>query len=366
MSSTILRAWLELIVPCPTFYEPIGVSFGLRLRTTFLRRVKLARYSNATSLVFLCTLAQITSAQPLGFQQLTGTILDAGRAAPDIRVVLVSHASTLEVATQTDARGRYSFFPAPVGVYDLQIVRTGSGMIRVPDIAVDQSGMAPVDVDLATGGTGGGGNSGNSETAPPRLTGRAFLSNQELPNFGFYSYVLFAGSPTDLTRDRYEATLRAFVQVITDENDLLPAAVPQKELNITYLPVSGTVRSGAAVTWLVEHYDYAKAQMLLRKLPGDLRTAGPYIVSSVHPLSSGVPGPFLFQDLSVAPPSLIVAWMKEFMVQASRQDSWNERTTAQLVSKLRTNIEIAALALPDARSVSADWKSLLASIIVQK
>jgi hypothetical protein len=111
-------------------------------------------------------------------------------------------------------------------------------------------------------------------------------------------------------------------------------------------------------------YDYGRSEALLSSLPGPLRTRGPYIVSTVVPLSNAAaPTQFLYQDLSSVPPEIVVPWVKAFLVQAAKERYWEPDAVAQLVLDIRESIEVVALASKDLKPAIADWKSVLASLI---
>jgi hypothetical protein len=122
---------------------------------------------------------------------------------------------------------------------------------------------------------------------------------------------------------------------------------PRGQLNITYLPLTAPPPVEASAEWVLEHYNYARARVLLRALPGVHRN-GPYIVSVLQPLSGvGVlSGKYLYQDMSSVPPDLVLLWVKEFLNQAAQERFWEEDTARQFVLKLRTNIGRAAKAWP--------------------
>jgi hypothetical protein len=183
--------------------------------------------------------------------------------------------------------------------------------------------------------------------------------------YGLYSYVLFGSGPDDATRPRYESTIQAFLETLADVHQLAAEKVPLQRLNITYLPVQRNPgNTPPAAPNILEIYDYAMSETLLSKLPGGLRTQGPYIVSTLHPLSSAPePGQFLYQDLSTVPPSLIALWIKQFIEQASQDRFWEASAIRQFALDLRTAIEVAALALPDVERAPSEWKSIMASLI---
>src|SRR5262249_35065603 len=93
-------------------------------------------------------------------------------------------------------------------------------------------------------------------------------------------------------------------------------------------------------------YDYARARVLLRALPGNNRS-GPYIISFLKPLGKNplVP-PYLYCNLSAVPPDLVKMWMKYFQNQAAQERYWDENVVKLLVLKLRIAIGVAAEGLP--------------------
>jgi len=193
-----------------------------------------------------------------------------------------------------------------------------------------------------------------------RAPTRSFLvkgKNPERPGYGLYSYFLLGSK--DLPRERCLLAIRAYLAALTDverQHDL-----PSAELNVAYLPVGGAAPPDFTAEWLLDHYDYAKAQALLHVLP-DVLTEGPYIVSTLKPLSSYTrrPDHYLFQDLSIVPtePSdLISWWVREFIHQSAQERFWEPRTGGLLALKIRTTIAVLAIGLPDVQKSIASWVS---------
>lgn len=186
-----------------------------------------------------------------------------------------------------------------------------------------------------------------------RESGWSFLvsGRNEEQRYGLYSYLLLGSPPTDATRERYRKTIEAYVRLIPDVVSL-ELYLPRRELNITYVPIRiapPTTRIGP--DWVLEHYDYARARILLSKLSGDHRE-GPYIVSSLLPLTTAtaLSGQYLFQNLSRTPSHLASLWAREFFNQAAQERFWQEETTVRgLALKLRTTLAILASGLPDVR-----------------
>ncbi len=191
-------------------------------------------------------------------------------------------------------------------------------------------------------------------------------TSTEEPGYSLYSYMLLGSSGG--SRDRYIALATAWATTLQDVGEFAANAVPRSRLNVTYLLEVLATPTPLAAEWLVDHYNYVRARIFLDKIPGSRLGDGPYIVSVRTPLSttSRVSGDFLFQDLSSVPPSLIGPWVKEFIAQAAQENYWQPQAMDQIVLKLRTDIGVAALALPDVKKAAGEWNSILATIIVHK
>lgn len=191
----------------------------------------------------------------------------------------------------------------------------------------------------------------------PRLSGRSLLDAQETAGYGLYSYILFADAPDDTSRDRYKKAIEAYVSLMPDVLALERYLKPG-ELAITYAPVDAPPPRSVSSDWILEHYNYAHAQVLLRLIP-DTHHGGPYLLSALTPLTgkAAVPGVYLFQNLSTVPPHLVSAWMKLFLNQTSQERFWEPQTTALLGLRLRTAIGVMALGLPDVQKSLQSWIS---------
>jgi len=201
-----------------------------------------------------------------------------------------------------------------------------------------------------------------------RETGRSFLlpDQVETNGYGLYSYLLLGSPPTAATRERYLKAVEEYLR-FPDLTQLETFNIPHRTLNITYLPLKvpperpvldqlADERYNEVAEWMLKQYDYERARVLLRGLPGTHRE-GPYIVSILKPptWNSSLSPPYLYQDQSSVPPHLVSLWAKEFLNQAAQEQFWQERTAVQLVLKLRTAIGILATALPEVRKALDDW-----------
>jgi hypothetical protein len=198
-----------------------------------------------------------------------------------------------------------------------------------------------------------------------RLTGRAFLlaDKPEGPGYGLYSYVLF-GEPVNVgNRELYRAILSAFLSV--EEIRRFEAAKQErKNLNVTYLPIRELPPASANADWLLDHYDYARAQVILSKLMD--RAAGPYIVSYDSPLSavsSVESGRLLVEELSGVTPDLAFLWVNEFTAQAGRPQYWDKPALRTLMLNLRTEVAVAARAFEEVRSANSNLSTAFAAKI---
>jgi hypothetical protein len=223
-----------------------------------------------------------------------------------------------------------------------------------------------------------------------RVTASAFLTplQDEGPDYGLYSYILFGSRPESLGSDRwrrYYETILSFLTIPTA--DEMSKYTPPVRLNITYLPIAvsqhelpagslqprvfnfdkekvaahamehqatgkafagHTPSNSSSACTLVSNYDYPRAQKLLMTLPA-AHMEGPYIISTKQPLSKTLqlPAEYLYQDLSSVPPELIDLWIREFMAQAQEKEFWKTRTKEQFVLRLRTAIGIMSQQVPD-------------------
>lgn len=198
-----------------------------------------------------------------------------------------------------------------------------------------------------------------------RLTGREFLpaGKPEGTGYGLYSYVLLGEPPNSGNRDLYRAVLSAFLSMpevrrYEQENQ------QRSSLNVTYLPVQDLPPASADVEWFLDHYDYARAQIILSKLMDQVR--GPYIISYNSPLSAASPVDgtrLLVEDLSGVTPDLAFLWINEFKSQAGRPQYWDKPALHNLMLNLRTQIAVAASAFEEVRAADNNLRSDFASRI---
>lgn len=187
-------------------------------------------------------------------------------------------------------------------------------------------------------------------------TGRAFLlrDKKEDEGYGLYSYLLLASRPDESKRERYLSTIRAYLR-LSHVTELFELLKEKEQINITYLPLKRAPGKNLLLgelstmseqsysemaAWVLENYDYDRAQTLLNKLEGD-HQGGPYIVSFLKPMSGDKPEPpYLYQDQSTVPPNLAALWMNEFIMQAAQEQFWERKTMYHMVLKMRTYLGI--------------------------
>jgi hypothetical protein len=205
-----------------------------------------------------------------------------------------------------------------------------------------------------------------------RETGRAFLvgAAPEEEGYGLYSYLLL-GSRSEASRARSEKAIASYLETIVPMTTM-EEYLPREQLNVTYLPVTelpppgvtevcpgpqcaGPPLAGAAA-WLLAHYDYARARVILARLPGAHRS-GPYIVSYTRPLSAGgaVSHEYLDQDLSTVREELVSLWVSEFLVQVAQTHYWERDRLRELAMALRNAIAVAAAKSGDVRDGMDRW-----------
>lgn len=196
------------------------------------------------------------------------------------------------------------------------------------------------------------------QRSPVRDQGHDLLvkNSSETPGYGLYSYVLFGAAPDDQTRPRYLQLLQAVLAQAPSIEDL-KVYYDTAQLNVTYIPVTSGGQPPVSAQWLLDNYDYAHARFLLHAVPGDF-TRGPYLISSLRPLSKPTSGPYLVQDLSSVPPHLVSMWTSEFLNQAVQEHFWEQSTGRMFALRLRTAIGIMAGGLPDVRKSLDSWISM--------
>jgi hypothetical protein len=194
-----------------------------------------------------------------------------------------------------------------------------------------------------------GGPTGSRGIDVQRPTGRDWLvaSNPEPRGYGLYSYLLFGSLPSAATRPLYVAAIKASLSKVEPVQRELSAFRPD-QLNLYLIPLLSEPPAAAQpddlANWIVDNYNYPRAQKILTSLP-DRRT-GVYIVSVLSkPIDPSLPlkPPYLWQDLSDVEPRIVVAWVQYFLDQSSKSRPWDESVGDRLSLDLRNGIEQVAV-----------------------
>jgi len=198
-----------------------------------------------------------------------------------------------------------------------------------------------------------------SGSAP--ITTRSFLlpNHNEPAGFALYSYLLFGSRPTPATRERYVEAVREYLRLNTTQEQL--KYDPPSHLNVTFLPVKSEPAALDPDKIVDQYYDYERAQSLLSKIAPPPQIEGPYFVSTQQPLSGlgHVSNQYLYQNMSSVPPSVVVLWVHEFMMQASQPDFWDQRKAPQIALQLRTSLATLAAGIDPAMQAAEYWQKIL-------
>jgi hypothetical protein len=243
---------------------------------------------------------------------------------------------------QVEAQGdsaRWVLRGIPLGTYTISATITDPHGQR-------RSCSAQVQVVPATGRDG-------------RLTGRALLVRRrnERQGYGLYSYLLMDAPPDPENRARYVAVLHQMLRLTSDIAALEQVPVARHQLNVGYIPVT---RSSIRLTAdsLLATYDYARAQALLSRIPGE-RRHGIFLVATQTPLSQPQRGPLLVQDLTSVPERLAPLWVNEFLNQTAQERFWDARALHGMALRVRTIISVLGQGLPEVQSgIDTWWKWL--------
>ncbi|MBZ5536316.1 MAG: carboxypeptidase-like regulatory domain-containing protein [Acidobacteriia bacterium] len=319
---------------------------------------------------------------------LRGNVFSQGKALAEVKVTATNRSTGRAYTAFTDPAGQYSFLELSDGTYDVKAEKDRYERFTRKGIAIRSGKPAALDFVLKASSRPDLEKPHPTKAAPPpatptmppppttltptggdqpRVTARSFLVGKDVEKdgYGLYSYLLFGTPPSEIIRNRYQEAIRAYLGEIQDVKSVQEYIPPQR-LNVTYLPLTREP-TGANPTpeWVLDSYNYARSEALLLKVPGGLHPGGPYLISTLTPLSKVdiLVDDYLYLDLSAVPPGVILPWIKEFMAQASQQRFWEKRDYAQWVLKLRTAIEDMAVALPAVNKAGKDWKDLVASIV---
>ncbi|HMS84425.1 MAG TPA: hypothetical protein PKD12_12300 [Nitrospira sp.] len=211
-----------------------------------------------------------------------------------------------------------------------------------------------------------------------KITGKTLLigDKPETPNYGLYSYVLFESPPTAATKPIYLAIISACLKEVPDLDKLEQTYPDRKMLNAMFIPVKvfpfeqtehnsvtgdstnsqvpqpEHVQLRARAEQILEQYNYDRAREILRKLSNVQKNGGPYLASSLVPVSSGNgTSSFLFQDLSVIrsvssqdeQTEMAFQWVLDFVNRISnpRSIAWGRPLLDQFLNKTLDSMQVA-------------------------
>jgi hypothetical protein len=298
---------------------------------------------------------------------LKGRVSDSsGAVVRGIRVKAVNEQNNQATTASTSENGSFEI-PLPPGSYTVTI--TGAGFVAAiyHHVAVSSGLSQYLNVVLQVGAERG---EEPPPPPPPVVTGRAFLitNEKEASGYGLYSYVLFVSIPADKSaKERDLAVIKAFLHMLSDVSDLKAAGIPVSDLNVTYLPVTERpTQELPEPDWVLSHYDFARAEALIHAL-GRTYVNGPYVISTLLPLSEHPsPDRFLLQDMSSVPSEVAVLWVQEFERRAAQKEFWVPATRNQAILQLRTFVANAAFAFSDVNAALSTFKSSVADWISWK
>ena len=223
---------------------------------------------------------------------------------------------------------------------------------------------------LATAEIGGGSQSCTlSFVIPQVVLGLAdirsyFLQPKENEPEGFasYSYILLGSHVTKAREPAARETIRAFLTLLNSIGDL-KAVTSKHAFNLTMLPVKEAPpevvfeqpSSDAAVDWVFQKYDYARAQSILKKYSATVKAqtrrdiwTGPYIVSHRN-------NDVVVQDLSNVRPNLADRWVELHVTQVTQQGDWKAQNSGSFALRLMTVMNTWAEGVAKTKQVVSGW-----------
>jgi hypothetical protein len=354
-----------------------------------MKRASLELFARSFRALFVCLLIS-----PLAFAfaqvtvHFTGSITDSSGAALPGASIAIRNEQTDQLTTATSSADGTFAIDLPPGLYTITVSapRYAARVLRQFAIAPDTG--TSLKITLNRGATAAPRAplppppppptpvSPNppvpfpaTESAPPQpgnhsVSGRSFLvgHDAEEPGYGLYSYLLFSSTPaSDEERNRDLAVIQAFVDLLNDVSDLQSNGVTKAQINVTYLLVTENPKDKIPpADWVLTHYDYPRAKVLLRIFHHNV-LGGPYVASSLTPLSQSAtaPGHHLWQDMTHVPAAVAASWEKEFERRAARPEFWAPDTRDQALLALRDFISNSASGLTEVDAASASFKTML-------
>jgi hypothetical protein len=182
----------------------------------------------------------------------------------------------------------------------------------------------------------------------------------EAGHYGLYSYILFGARPGDDMRDRFMKVLQAYFLSFEDVH--LESEIPADQINVNYVPVAEPPPADADAGWVLDNYDYARAEAFVFGLRNPASGClhghqgdGPFLVSALQPLGSAGETKMLCQDLSTVPPGAVQFWIAQYAHQMDQQRVWNGKAIDSLPLRLRTLVAVVAEGMPMATKAVRIW-----------
>jgi hypothetical protein len=173
---------------------------------------------------------------------------------------------------------------------------------------------------------------------PADSTVRDFLlrGRKEVSGYGLYSYLLFPSRPAPSEEGRYRAVIDVYLNMLLEAGT---SSFARQQLNITYIPVTGSPGPKPTPEQVLAAYDYEAALKVIQvQSPQSNPLKGPYVISSLVPLTGATAQSkaFIFQDLSSVPQTLIPLYIRDFEAQATQKRSWTSDTMDEFLLAVRT------------------------------
>ena len=178
-------------------------------------------------------------------------------------------------------------------------------------------------------------------TKGDRAAGRSLLASKavEPAGYGLYSYVLMARPGDDeAAKARNKKTIEAVFAKLGPVADL-EKTFPRTKLNLTLIPVTSSPKTPVTVDWILAHYDFDRALVLLQNADR-MEIRGVQILSAETPLTRRGPRRLLYLDLSWAPAKTAGFWVAEFINQSSQQRFDQPRALPLLELRVRTAVSV--------------------------
>lgn len=172
---------------------------------------------------------------------------------------------------------------------------------------------------------------------------------QEERGYGLYSYVVFRSRPSEKTRPRYVAVIKAIVERVERTDQMIAVGYEREELNAIYFPVMRRPSRSASVAeiaeWIIDNYDFARAKRILdsiESISGD----GPFLLASLSPLGSGLRATTngFMTDLGRASDETAPLWTRHFIAVSCIPQQWNRTSLERAMLSVRDYISTVAMA----------------------